>query len=356
MKPRQRLSTVAKLSTLPMATAALAIAIFIVDTKTDLEIAVASLYVAVVLLSVGFCQKRGVILVSAGCMALTVLSYFLTTSGSPTVGLINTVISLLVIGVTTLLVLKIGSAEVVSHDARAQLAHISRVTAMGELTASIAHEVNQPLTAVATSGNAGLRWLASQPPNIEKARQAFDRIVNDANRAGKIVGRVRNLAKGGRPQKGWVNINEAALEIIALTRKELMQNHISLRIQLADDVPLVWADRIQLQQVIMNLIINAIEAISTCEDGPRDLLVSSTKDKSDGVLVTVCDSGIGLERANLDHIFDAFQTTKSDGMGMGLAISRSIIEGHSGRIWATSNVPRGSVFQFTLPTGREEAP
>ena len=354
MKPRQRFLTIAKSLILPIATAALAIAIFIVDTKTDLEIAIAALYVAVVLLSVGFCQKRGVILVSAGCMVLTILSYFLTPSGSPSAGLMNTAISLSVIGITTFLVLKIESAEVASHDARAQLTHIARVTTMGELTVSIAHEVNQPLTAVTASGNAGLRWLASQPPNIENARQAFDRIVKDANRASEVVVRVRNLAKRSPAQKNWVDINETVREIVALTRRELQQNHISLGTRLADDVPLVWADRIQLQQVFLNLIINAIEAISACKEGPRDLLVSSTKDKLNGALVTVRDSGKGLEAANLDHIFDAFHTTKPNGIGMGLAISRSIIEAHSGRIWATSNFPRGAVIQFTLPTGQEE--
>ena len=177
----------------------------------------------------------------------------------------------------------------------------------------------------------------------------------DADRASKVVGRVRSLAKGTPPQKDWVNVNETILEIAALTRSEIKQNHISFRTQLLESLPLVWADRIQLQQVIMNLIINAIEAISACEEGPRDLLVSSTKYKSNGALVTVCDSGKGLAPANLDHIFDAFHTTKPNGMGMGLAISRSIIEAHSGRIWATSNTPRGAVIQFTLPTGQEEA-
>jgi signal transduction histidine kinase len=152
-----------------------------------------------------------------------------------------------------------------------------------------------------------------------------------------------------------VNINETILEVVALTRSELEESHISLGTQLSDDVLLVWADQIQLQQVILNLIINAIEAIGACEEGPRDLLVSSAKDKSNGALVAVRDSGKGLEPGNLDHIFDAFHTTKPDGMGIGLAISRSIIEAHSGRIWATSNAPRGAVIQFTLPTGHEKA-
>jgi PAS domain S-box-containing protein len=241
------------------------------------------------------------------------------------------------------------------HQTHAQLAHISRVTTLGELTASIAHEVNQPLAGVVSSGNACLHWLASQPPDVDKARQSVERVIRDANRASEVVGRVRGLAKKAPPQKVWLNINETVLEIIALTRREVEQSHVSLRTQLSDDVPLVWADRIQLQQVILNLIINAIEAISALGDGPRDVLVSTAKDKSNDVLLTVRDSGAGLDPGKLEDIFNAFYTTKTDGMGMGLAVSRSIIMDHGGRLWATPNEPRGAVFQFTLPAGREEA-
>jgi len=347
-------SIVSRSPILPIMTGALAVGIFILDTLTNLEIAVAVLYVAVILMSVGFSKKRGVILASFGCMALTILSFFLTEGGAQTAGFINCGISLLAIAATTFLVLKIESAELTAQEAKAQLAHIARVTALGELTTSIAHEVNQPLAAVVISGNAGLHWLASQPPNIDKASQAFDRIVKDANRASEVVGRVRNLAKRTSPQKDWVNVNETILEVIALTRGEIEQNHISVETVFSDDVPRVWADRIQLQQVLLNLIINAIEAISVCYEGPRDLLLSSTKDKSGGVLLTVRDSGRGLQAENLEHIFDPFHTTKPDGMGMGLAISRSIIEGHGGRIWATSNISRGAVIRFTLPADQDE--
>jgi signal transduction histidine kinase len=182
-------------SILPIAVAALAIGIFTIDTLTDLEIAVAVFYVAVVLISVSAFPKRGVMLVSAGCIGLTVLSYILTPTGSPHSGLVNCVISLSAIAATTYLALRIKSAEAAIYEARTQLAHVSRVTALGELTASIAHEVNQPLTAVVTSGNACMRWLAAQPPNLEKARQAVERIVKDASRASEVVGRVRGLAK-----------------------------------------------------------------------------------------------------------------------------------------------------------------
>jgi signal transduction histidine kinase len=340
---------------LPIATAVLAAVIFVADTVTDLEIAVAVFYVAVVLLSLNFCQTRGVLLVFAGCVALTILSFFLTRTGSPRSGLINCIISISAIGATTYLALKIETAKVAVHEARTQLAHVGRVTALGELTASIAHEVNQPLAAVVTSGNACLRWLAGEPPNLGKARQAVERILRDANRASEVIGRVRGLAKRAAPQKEWFSLNEAILEIVSLTSREVEKNHISLQTQLADDLPLVLGDRIQLQQVMLNLIINAIEALSAAGEGPRQLLVRTAKGASKDVLVAVCDSGTGLNPGKLEELFDAFYTTKRDGMGLGLTISRSIVEAHSGRLWAAPNAPRGAVFQFTIPVEREAA-
>src|SRR5262245_1908115 len=339
----------------PIVAFALATGIFVFDTVTDPKIAVPVFYVAVVLMSISFCRKRGVMLVSAGCMALTVLSYFLTPTGSPHSGLVNLIISLSAIGATTYLALRIESTEVAMREARAQLAHIMRVTTLGEVTASIAHEVNQPLAAVVTSGNACLRWLAMEPPNVEKAKQAVDRIIKDATRASEVVGRVRRLAKKAPPQKNWLNVNETIREIIPLTRMEIEQNNILIETQLSNDVPLIWADRIQLQQVILNLIINAIEAIAACGEGPRALLVSSAKENSNCVRLAVRDSGSGLSPGAVDEIFDAFHTTKPDGLGMGLAVSRSIIEAHGGRLWATAGEPRGTVFQFTLPAGQEQA-
>jgi C4-dicarboxylate-specific signal transduction histidine kinase len=330
---------------------ALAIGIFVVDTLTDLEIAVAVLYVAVVLMSVGFCRKRGVVLVSLACMALTVLSYLLTQSGSPTTGLINCGISLAAIAATTFLALKIESAELTAHEAKAQLAHIARVTTLGELTASIAHEVNQPLAATVINGNASLHFLAAQPPNLEEARQAIECIVKDANRASDVIARVRGLAKRTPPQKELLNVNETVHEIIMLTTSEIQNNHVSLRTQFSGDLPLIPGDRVQLQQVILNLILNAIEAMNGVAEGSRELLVSTAPDKSNMVLVAIHDTGPGLEPGKITSLFDAFYTTKRDGMGMGLAISRSIIEAHGGRVWAEPNTPRGAVFQFTLPVG-----
>jgi C4-dicarboxylate-specific signal transduction histidine kinase len=240
-------------------------------------------------------------------------------------------------------------AEEALRQAQAELAHVTRVTTLGEMTASIAHEINQPLAAVVNNASACLRWLAGQAPNLEEARQSAALIIADGHRAGEIIGRIRALAKKSPPRKDWLDINETILEVTALARSEVQGNRVSLETQLADDVPLILGDRIQLQQVILNLIINAIEAMSGVNEGPRELLVGSGKDESRGVLVTVRDSGPGLDPESLDHLFTAFFTTKPQGMGMGLAISRSIIEAHGGRLWATLNAPRGAVFQFTLP-------
>jgi two-component system sensor kinase FixL len=247
-------------------------------------------------------------------------------------------------------------SEEALRQAQSELAHAARVTTLGELTASVAHEVNQPLAGVVSSGNACLRWLANQPPNIENAKQSVERIIRDANRASEVVARVRALATKAPVQKGWFNINEMVLDTLALTRMEVAQHRASLKTQLSEDVPLAWADRIQLQQVILNLVINAIEAVSAAGDGPRDLFIGTATYESDGVLLTVRDSGSGLDPEKLERIFDAFYSTKREGMGLGLAVSRSIIEAHGGRLWAMPNEPRGAVFQFTLPTSREEAP
>jgi PAS domain S-box-containing protein len=237
---------------------------------------------------------------------------------------------------------------------RAELAHVTRVTTMGELTAAIAHEVSQPLTGLVSSGNACLRWLAGDPPNLEAARRAVERMVNDGSRAGEVISRIRAMVRKSPPRRDQLNINDTIMEVIALIRSELQRNGISLRAELSNDLPLVLGDRIQLQQVILNLIVNAIEAMSSVDRLQRELLVASVQDGSNDVLVTVRDSGTGLDRTSLDHLFEAFYTTKAHGMGMGLAISRTIIEAHGGRLWATPNVPQGAIFRFRLPTDGEE--
>ena len=247
-------------------------------------------------------------------------------------------------------------ADEALRKVRADLAHAARVAILGELTATIAHEVNQPLAGVVSSGNACLRWLANEPPNIENAKQSADRIIRDAHRASEVIGRVRSLAIKAPPEKEWLNINNAVIETLSLTRTEAAQQGASLSSQLSGDVPPVWADRIEIQQVILNLIMNGIEAVSAVANGPREVLVTTSKDKQDDLLLAVCDTGTGLDPAKLEHIFDAFYTTKRKGMGMGLAVSRSIIEAHGGRLWASQNEPRGAIFQFTLPIIRKEEP
>jgi PAS domain S-box-containing protein len=241
------------------------------------------------------------------------------------------------------------------RDAQADLAHANRVTTLGQLSASIAHEVSQPISAVATNAHAALRWLGAQPPDLEEVRQALGRIVKDGNRAADVFGRIRGLIKKAPPRKDGLEINETILEVIALTRGEAVKNGVSVQTQLAEGLPLIQGDRVQLQQVILNLIMNAVEAMSGVSEGSRELLISTGKTEPDGVLVAVRDSGPGLAPASLGRLFDAFYTTKPGGLGMGLSICRSIVEAHGGRLWAAGNVLQGAIFQFTLPAHPDSA-
>ena len=240
-------------------------------------------------------------------------------------------------------------AERAYTQVQTELAHANRVATMGHLTASIAHEINQPIGAAITYANAGLNWLGRQSPNLEEARRAFGLIVEAGIRAGEVIDRIRALVKKAPPRKDRVEINEAVLQVIALTRNEMVKNAISVEMQLAESLPAVQGDRVQLQQVILNLLINAIEAMSAMSEGPRELLIGTRKTESEGVLVAVRDSGSGLAPESADRLFESFYTTKPGGLGMGLSICRSIIEAHQGRLWASANVPRGAIFQFTLP-------
>jgi len=244
-------------------------------------------------------------------------------------------------------------AEEALRRTQAELAHVARVATLGEMSASIAHEINQPLAAVVNNATACLHWLAVQ--NLEEARQSAEFVIADGHRAGEIIGRIRALARKAPSRKDWVDVNETILEVITLARSEVHSNDVSLRTRFGDDLPRVLGDRIQLQQVILNLMINAIEAMTGISDAPRELLVGSAKrDDAEGVLIAVGDSGPGLDPGSLDRLFDAFYTTKPHGMGMGLAISRSIVEAHGGRLWATANVPHGALLQFTLPIGGDK--
>jgi PAS domain S-box-containing protein len=245
-------------------------------------------------------------------------------------------------------------AEEALRRAQAELAHVARVTTLGELTASIAHEVNQPLTALVSSSNAGLNWLASQPPNIEKARQSLDRIIKEGKRAVEVIQRVRALANKADTQKSPLDINSVINETIALVELELVKYRVSLRMELAPALPTVLADRVQLQQVIINLVMNSIEAMQPVTDRPRELWIRTHRNEAHQVLVTVEDRGVGISAENADRLFDAFFTTKSSGMGMGLSICRSIIEQHGGRMSVTNNAGPGATLQFSLPLRQED--
>jgi PAS domain S-box-containing protein len=235
------------------------------------------------------------------------------------------------------------------REVQMELAHANRVATMGQLTASIAHEVNQPIAATVTNAQAALRWLDSRPPDLEETRLALSRILNSGIRAGNVLDRIRALIQKVPARTDRFDINDTILDVVALTRSELSSNRVSLQTQFAQGLPLVQGDRVQLQQVILNLIVNAIEAMSGVSEA-RELWISTEINASTGALVAVRDSGPGLDPASLEHLFDAFYTTKSSGMGMGLSICRSIIEAHGGRIWAEANVPQGAAFQFTLPS------
>src|ERR1700759_5651327 len=219
---------------------------------------------------------------------------------------------------------------------------------MGQLTSSIAHEVNQPIAAAVTYALAARRFLSVEPPNFREVDDALSLIVKEGNRAGDVVGRIRALVKKAPARKDAVAINDAILEVIALTRTEAADNSVSVRTQLAEGLPRVQGDRVQLQQVLLNLIINGIEAMRDVGEEERELLIS-TGDEPDGVSVEGRDSGPGFAPAALERLFEAFYTTKPDGLGLGLSICRSIIEEHNGRLWASPNVPRGAIFRFTAP-------
>ena len=239
---------------------------------------------------------------------------------------------------------------------------------MGELAASIVHEMNQPIAGIVTNANAALRWLAREVPDLNETGETIRRIIRDGIRAGEIVSRIRALAKKAPPQKDWLDLNQAIGEVIAIVRSEMQRHRVSLQTELANDL-LIMGDRIQLQQVVLNLLVNAIEAVSGVSEGPRELWVGSQKvteipdeanegksfsESSAGaarthVLIAVRDSGPGLDPSALNRLFEAFYTTKPQGLGMGLLISRSIVEAHGGRLLVKANAPRGAVFQFTLP-------
>jgi PAS domain S-box-containing protein len=239
------------------------------------------------------------------------------------------------------------------REAQEELAHVTRVTTLGELTASIAHEVNQPLAGVLANAEACLLWLDRETPNLDGARRSVEWIIQDANRAGDVIRRVRGLLKKSDAQKAPLDINDVVNDGVALVQRELLSHQVSLRMELAPVRPVILADRVQLQQVIINLVINGIEAMQAVTNRPRELSIRTHRNERQ-VVVTVKDCGVGISPEDADRLFNAFFTTKSSGMGMGLSICRSIIEAHDGRLWAEPNLPHGAIFHFTVPLHQEE--
>jgi PAS domain S-box-containing protein len=235
------------------------------------------------------------------------------------------------------------------HQLEADLAHINRVSTLGEMAASLAHEVKQPITAARNNARAALNFLDRSPPDLREVREAVDCIVGDADRAADIVERIRDHIKKAPPRKDRVDLNEAINEVIVLARRAITKNGVSVQTHLTEGSLPVQVDCVQVQQVVLNLILNAVEAMASVDAGARELLISIKQNETNGIVVAVGDSGPGIDPKNLDRVFEAFYTTKSSGVGMGLSICRSIIEAHGGRLWADANKPRGAVFQFTLP-------
>ncbi len=232
---------------------------------------------------------------------------------------------------------------------QAELAHLSRVFTMGELTTSIAHEVNQPLTAVVTQGHACVEWLAADPPELAEARESAKRIIQDGTRAGRILGHIRSLVKKEAPAREWLDMNDVIQELTAFLRGETLNQGIALRTELTADLPRVRGDRVQLQQVVLNLIMNSMDAMRGMNGGRKEIWIRTSRDEAAGVKVVVEDCGVGLSADIADKIFQPFFTTKEQGIGMGLSISRTIVESHAGHLWAAPGTERGAIFQFTIP-------
>jgi C4-dicarboxylate-specific signal transduction histidine kinase len=259
------------------------------------------------------------------------------------------------IGLVTILALKgkrseaaLLDSERCLRDAQLALVHANRLTTMGELVASISHEMKQPITGITCNASTGLRWLAHDAPDMRELRQVFDRIVRDAGRAVEVIKRVQGLVKKAPACSETLQINEAIREVMALMASDANGSGVSVRMRLSEDLPFIKGDRVQLQQVVLNLVINAIDAMSAI-DGLRELTISTAMKESAAVLVTVRDSGPGVAPEHVERLFEPFYTTKASGMGMGLSISRTIIEAHGGRLWASATLAHGAVFQFTVP-------
>jgi len=328
-------------------------AILVIDTTSDYEVAVAVFYAVVILTAARILRGRALIWLAVACIGLTAVSFAITPRGDYHAGLINLAISLAAIVLMTWLLIKIEAAHAAAHLAQVQLLRLTRVQRLEGLTTAIAHEVNQPLTAIVTSGHACQRWLAQDPPNLGKARQALERMLNDAGRASQIVARVRSLSRGEPVQAVDFDFNQVVRDVVALSAPEMERHGIALLLELADDLPPAHADPVQIRQVIGNLLINAIEAMAATPAATHRLrLESGLKDGQ--IVFAIADSGSGIPATLEEHLFDAFWTTKPEGTGVGLSISRTMIEANGGQIWAEPAQPSGAVFRIRLPPARGE--
>lgn len=340
------------------ATAGLAIAIFAADALTPPDWVVSGLYVLVVLVGGRSFRGRQLWYVVGACVFLTVLAlflsdrYMLSSSSLFRTGIFNVVVSIVAIVLSAYLIQRGLGSERELARARTDLAHISRVTTMGELTASIAHEVNQPIAGIVANAGACLRWLDSELPHLDEARAAASRIVRDGTRAAEIVSRIRGIFAKTGAHKQSIDVNHLIRETADLLTNETLRHAISLNLDLAADVPSVVADPIQLQQVIVNLATNGIEAMKEIA-GPRVLTISSRRTERGGASISVSDSGKGFQSGQENNLFEAFYTTKPQGTGLGLSISRSIVEAHGGKIAAEPSPSGGALFRFALPAGSD---
>jgi C4-dicarboxylate-specific signal transduction histidine kinase len=346
-----------KAAVLRGSTAAAAIIIFVADTIIPIDIAVATLYVGVVLMASRFLQPRGIAMVGLGCIALTLLSWYLSPPGVvPVEAAINEVISMAAIGLVTILALQGKKSEAALLNSERQvcdvqmaLAHANRLTTMGELVASISHELKQPIGAARNNAHAALRFLEKDPPDLLVAGEALEGVVNDTYRAVDIIGRIRDQVRKVPSGKKSIDLNDVIVNVIALLRGELSKNCVTVYRQLTDGLPPVHGDRVQLQQVMLNLILNAIEAMVGANAKVRKLVISTESNPSQGLVVTVGDSGPGIAPEDHERVFESFYTTKACGVGIGLSICRSIIDAHGGELWADASRPHGAAFKFTLP-------
>lgn len=329
-------------------------AIFLLDTLTDYAVAAACFYAAVILAASRLMSARGLLFLAAACIALTGLSFFLTRFGTYRIGLVNSTIGMLVIGITTWLVLKMEAAKAAVQEAQARLLRVARASTVGELTTSIAHEVNQPLAAIASSAEASQRWLAQSPPNVDKALQAIARILSDAHRASDVIARIRGLTQGAAPERRAFDLNQAVQDMLALSRNELDQHQVDVALLLDAELPPVFADPVQVQQVIGNLLLNAVDAMAQLPPGERRVALVTARDGRGQASLSVRDRGIGLPTDQPDRVFDAFWTTKAHGLGLGLSLSRSMIEANGGRIRAERPAGGGACFVFELPTAGKD--